>query len=284
MSRTRVSIRLRPGRAEQLDLGGRQIGRLQDPRPQRVVDVVVDVGDAVDQLDDPPLQGRRLARPGVVEDAVAHLFGEVEPPAVALQHVDHPQRVDVVLEPPAAALAQRRVEGLLAGVPERRVAEVVAEPDRLGQVLVEAERSGDGAGDAACLQRVGEAGAVMVALGGDEDLCLVLEPAEGLRVDDPVAIALERRAHGAVGLLGAPLRGIGRSRQIGEELGLPGAYSLFQRGRGLQGDRSYAAARSCTWAWCSSVSPTARSTWRSSRCPASGASARGFARASTMKR
>ncbi len=129
-------------------------------------------------------------------------FGEVEPAAVALQHVDDPQRVHVVLEPPAAALPQRRVKGLLAGVAKGRVAEVVAEPDRLGQVLVEAERSGDGASDPAGLQGVGEAGPVVVALGGDEDLCLVLEAAEGLGVDDPVAVALERRAQRTVGLRG----------------------------------------------------------------------------------
>ena len=201
MSRTSVSIRFEPvGPSSSISAAGRS-GGLEDPRPQRVVDVVVDVGDAVDQLHDPPLQGRRLARAGVVEDAVADLLGEVEALAVALQHVDHPQRVDVVLELGAAALAQRRVERLLAGVAEGRVAEVVAEPDRLGQVLVEAERPGHGAGDPAGLQGVGEAGPVVVALGGDEDLRLVLEAAERLRVDDPVAVALERRADRAVGLL-----------------------------------------------------------------------------------
>ena len=157
----------------------------------------------------------------MVEDAVADLLGQVQPLPVALQHVDHPQRVLVVLEAAAAALAQRRVERLLAGVAEGRVAEVVAEPDRLGQVLVEAQRAGDRAGDPAGLQRVGEAGPVVVALGGDEDLGLVLEAAEGLGVDDPVAVALERRAQRAVGLLDPPPRRIGRRRLRGEELALP---------------------------------------------------------------
>ena len=180
MSRTRVSIRAEPvGPSSSISAAGRSSG-LQDPGAQRVVDVVVDVGDAVDQLDDPSLQRRRLVGAGVVEDAVAHLLGQVQAAAVALEHLDHPQRVDVVLEAAAAALVQRRVERLLAGVAEGRVAEVVAEPDRLGQVLVEAERPGDRAGDPAGLERVGEAGAVVVALGRDEDLRLVLEPPEGL--------------------------------------------------------------------------------------------------------
>ena len=130
----------------------------------------------------------------------------LRPRAVALEHVDDPQRVLVVLEAAAAALAQRRVERLLADVAEGRVAEVVAEPDRLGQVLVEAERPGDRAGDPAGLERVGEPGPVVVALGGDEDLGLVLEAPEGLRVDDPVAVALERGADRAVGLLGRGAR------------------------------------------------------------------------------
>ena len=75
--------------------------------------------------------------PGVAEDAVADLLGEVEPAAVALERVDDPQRVLPVVEAAAEALAQAAVEHVLADVPERRVAEVVAEADRLGQVLVE---------------------------------------------------------------------------------------------------------------------------------------------------
>ena len=47
---------------------------------------------------------------------------------------------------------------------ERRMAEIVGERQRLGQVLVEAERAGERAGDLGHFQRVGEPGAVVVAL------------------------------------------------------------------------------------------------------------------------
>ncbi len=231
MSRTRVSIRAEPvAPSSSISSRGQVLGA-KDPRPQRVVDVVVDVGDAVDELDDPPLQRRRLARAGVVEDAIAHLLGEVEPAPVSLQHLDHPQRVLVVLEAGAAALAQRRVERLLAGVPEGRVAEVVPEPDRLGQVLVEAERPGNRAGDPTGLQRVGEAGSVVIPLGRDEDLGLVLEPPEGLRVDDAVAVALEGRAQRAIRLRDGTFRGVRTSRLGREELLLPGAHPILERHR-----------------------------------------------------
>src|SRR5918998_1228458 len=107
----------------------------------------------------------------------------------------------VVAEPAPPALAQAVVENRLARMPERRVAEVVAEPDRFGEVLVQAEGARDVARDPAGLERVREPGAVVVALGRDEDLRLVLEPPERLRVHDPVAVALEGRAQAAVGLL-----------------------------------------------------------------------------------
>ena len=44
----------------------------------------------------------------------------------------------MVQEGGAEALAQTAVQRLLADVPERRVAEIVAEPDRLDEILVQA--------------------------------------------------------------------------------------------------------------------------------------------------
>ncbi len=49
-------------------------------------------------------------------------------------------------------------------VAKGRVPKVVAEGDGLRQVLVEAQGTGNGAGDLRHLQRVGEPGAVVVAL------------------------------------------------------------------------------------------------------------------------
>ena len=45
----------------------------------------------------------------------------------------------------AEALAKGGVERFLARVPERGMPEVVAETDRLGQILVQAQRPGDAA-------------------------------------------------------------------------------------------------------------------------------------------
>ena len=97
------------GVAEDLDRLRRQVGRRDHAGAHGVVDVVVDVGDAVHQPDDPALERRRLGRPpGVADDPVADRLRQVEPLAVALERVDDPQRVLVVLElAPEAARRQR---------------------------------------------------------------------------------------------------------------------------------------------------------------------------------
>ncbi len=123
--------------------------------------------------------------------------------------VDDAERLLVVTERPL----QERCERLLAEVPERRVAEVVTERDRLGEILVQAKRSGGRSSDLAHLERVGEADPVVVTLGGQEDLRLVLQPTERLRVDDPVPVTLETRSERVL-LLG-PLAPLARHREGG---------------------------------------------------------------------
>ena len=180
------------------------------PGPDRVVDVVVDVRDAVDDAHDLAFQRLRLDRAGVLEDPVAHLPRQVEPAPVALEALDDAQRVLVVPEAGAATLTDDLVERLFARVAERRVPEIVAEPDRLDEILVQAQRPRDAARDPGRLERVREPRAEVVALRVDEDLRLVAKPAERLRVHDAVAVALERRPQPAL-LLGqvAPARLVG---------------------------------------------------------------------------
>ena len=78
---------------------------------------------------------------------------------------DLPVRIVVTVGPRGnpEALGEAGVEDRLADVPERRVAEVVAEPDRLGEVLVEPQRPRHGARDG---QRLGRRGGAGPAAGG----------------------------------------------------------------------------------------------------------------------
>ena len=108
------------------------------------------------------------------------------------------------------------VERVLAGVPARPVPAVVPEGDGLGEGHVEPAGPGDGRGDLRHLERVGEAGALVV-LGEDEDLGLAGQPAERGGVEDAVAVALEAGAPG-IGLLGlGPVAGVRRAGGAGRQ-------------------------------------------------------------------
>ena len=98
----------------------------------------------------------------------------------------------------AAGLRHRRLEHVLAGMAEGRMADIVGEAERLGQILVEAERARHRPADLRDLEAVGEPDPEMVAVGRDEDLGLVPEAPERDRMDDPVAVALEGVARAAL--------------------------------------------------------------------------------------
>ena len=140
------------------------------------------------------------------------------PLPVVLEDVDDAEALLVVLE----AARDQRLQDALAGVAERRVPEIVSERDRLGQLFVQPQHLRDAAGDLRHLERVREPGPVVIPLRREEDLRLVLQPAERLAVDHPVAVALERRADRILGL-GAqpPLGGVALGRLRRQDLVLP---------------------------------------------------------------
>src|SRR5665213_3205030 len=116
------------------------------------------------------------------------------------------QRVQVVVEPKAVA-AEAFVQCTLAGVAEGRVADVVDQRKRLGQIDVQAKRGRNLARDLRDLDGVGEAAAEVVGSAAGKDLRLAGKTAERARLHDPVAVALE----GAASVSGG--RGEGTRRQ-----------------------------------------------------------------------
>ncbi|MNI19250.1 hypothetical protein D3C73_726820 [compost metagenome] len=137
----------------------------------------------------------------VLDHALDRLPAEVqarEARITGLQLGDDAEALDVVVE--AAEGLHLLVQLVLARVAERRVAQVVGQGDRLGQVVVEPERVGQRPRNLRHLQAVRQPGAVVVAFMRHEDLGLLLQAAEGGGVDDAVAVAGEGGAGAAGGL------------------------------------------------------------------------------------
>ena len=77
------------------------------------------------------------------------------------------------------------------------MADIVGEAQRLGQIFVQTQGAGQDTADLRDFDAVRQAGAVMIAIGRDEDLRLGAQAAEGDRMDDPVPVALELAARSA---------------------------------------------------------------------------------------
>ena len=191
---------------------------LQHAGADRIVDVVVDVGDQVGDAHDLAFDRARAKRRRhahrrarlplrVLGDAVADFPGEIQAAAVVLEHVDDAQALFVVIE----SAGHQAVDDPLAGMAERRMTEVVTEGDRFGQLFVQPQHLGDGARDLRHLEGVREPGPVMIAGRREEDLRLVLQPAERLAVNDAIAIALKRRPHLVLDFRAAAVRASRRS-------------------------------------------------------------------------
>jgi hypothetical protein len=100
------------------------------------------------------------------------------------------------------------IEHVLARMTKRRVAKVMRERQCLGEIIVKAERTGNGAGDLADFDRMGQPGAVMIALMRHEDLGLMGEAPKGCGMEDPIAIALKIRAGRRDGLSETPAQAL----------------------------------------------------------------------------
>jgi hypothetical protein len=125
--------------------------------------------------------------PGEVEAVEARIF--------LFQGSHHAQRLGVVIE--ATGAGHGGIECALAGMTERRMAEIVGECQGFGQIFIDAKGPGNRPGDLRDLKTVGQARAVVIALVIDEHLGLVVKPPEGHRVQDAVAIARVRRSRRA---------------------------------------------------------------------------------------
>ena len=153
--------------------------------------------------------------------AFEQIPGEVEPVMRRVRAFDphhRAQRLRIVAEAPVARhrIGQRR----LARMAERRVAEIMRKAQRLGQILVEPERAGDHSADLRDFETMGQAGAVMIAIGRDEHLRLGLQPAEAHRMDDPVAVALESAARPApLAVIAATCRAAPLAWPMGSRIG-----------------------------------------------------------------
>ena len=166
---------------------GRQAARVKHTRRDRILNIVVQKCDVVRAAHNTTL---RCACPGagrVGHNAVAHLPGQVQALPVPLEKIHNAQALPVMGKAPRA----KPVKGALTRMAKGSVAQIMPKGNSLGQVLIQPQRAGDRARDLGHLKRVGQPGAVVVPLRREKYLCFLLQPAEGLAVENTIPVALE---------------------------------------------------------------------------------------------
>jgi hypothetical protein len=115
------------------------------------------------------------------------------PGVTLLKALHDAERMKVMVKAQAVAL-QADIECTLTGVAKGRMADVMHERERLGEVYVEAKRCGNLACYLRDLNGVREAAAKVVRGTAGEDLRLAREAAEGTRLNDAIAVAFKVRS------------------------------------------------------------------------------------------
>ena len=130
-------------------------------------------------------------RPVMLGDTLQSLPGQVQSVEFGvsrLQRRDYSDGLPIMVK---TAIGRHHViERFFASVTERRVAQIMRQRQRFREILVQRQRPGDRARDLRDLQAVRQAGSIVIALVIDENLGLVLQPAECAGVNDPVPVAL----------------------------------------------------------------------------------------------
>ena len=119
-------------------------------------------------------------RPVMLDQPFQRFPGQIEAIeiGIAMLQLGHqPQRMGIVVE--AANVPGHGVQRFLAGMAEGRVAQVMRQRHRLGQVFVHRQGARQAARQLRHFQRMGQPGAVIIAFMLHKDLGLVLEAAEG---------------------------------------------------------------------------------------------------------
>ena len=126
-------------------------------------------------------------------DALADFESQVQPwkaGVAGLETFNDAEGVKVMIKRLAEAL-HLPTQLFLPGVGERGMAHVVDQSQGLGEIFIQAQGGGYGAGNLSDFNRVGESIAEVVGEAGGKDLGLVLQSPERPGVDHAIAVPLE---------------------------------------------------------------------------------------------
>src|SRR5579862_6297053 len=159
----------------------------------------------------------------MLRDSLPHFESQIEAGEAGitlLEDFHNADGVQVVFKAGAETL-HLAIESPLAGVRKRRMSDVVRQGQGFGQIFIQRQRRGYRTRDLGYFDGVRQAIAKMVAQARREDLGFGFQAAEGARVNNAVAVALESVTVGVRGFrITPPPAGFNRKAEVAEHEGV----------------------------------------------------------------
>ena len=121
----------------------RELKGFQNAGAQRVVQIVVQIGDPVCPPDTFRFHGGRFGFAGMGEDSLADFFCQIQPFTTVFKHLEHPKTLFIVTE----TFRQQVVQRSFSDMAVRRMPQIVSERNGFRKVFVQTERAGQRTGN-----------------------------------------------------------------------------------------------------------------------------------------
>ena len=142
------------------------------PAPDGIVNIMINIGDLIRESHYFSFQRMGTAGRAVVQYPVPDLHSQIQANSLLLQHFHDPHALFKMGKAAAAQPVQHRFPHMAEG----RMPQIMSQRHRFRQILIQAQRLGDGSGDLRHLQRMGQARPVVISLGSQKDLGFMLQP------------------------------------------------------------------------------------------------------------
>src|SRR6056297_99210 len=116
-------------------------------------------------------------------------MSQVQAFALLFQQIDHPQTLTHMMKASGCQFGQNPLASMAKG----GMAQVMRQRNGLCQIFVQAQCPGNGASNLGHFQGMRQPGSIVVPLGRQKNLSFIFQTAEGLTMQDTIAIMLKNR-------------------------------------------------------------------------------------------
>ena len=159
----------------------------QYPRTYSIINIMIDICYFVWQTDNLSFQSRRFACTPMIQNAIPYFPCQIQSRAIFLQMLHHPNTLLIVTEWLGCILR----ECPFSNMTKRRMSKIMSQSNRLNQILIQKQRSGNRPSNLRNFQRMCQSGSVMISARRQKNLRLMFHPTEWFGMQNPIPVSLK---------------------------------------------------------------------------------------------